>query len=75
MGFFGKKKTSGVPVVDKDKFEPALRCSICTGEQVFVAVDRQTGAMNELMLIRGPRELDEVCAANGISADEIRRIY
>lgn len=75
MGLFSKKKNADIPVVDQERYEPALRCSICTGEQVFVAVDRQNGEMHELMLIRSPGVLEEVCRANGISAEEIRRIY
>ncbi len=75
MGLFSRKKRADVPVIDQERYEPALRCSICTGEQVLVAVDRQSGDMHELMLIRSPDELEDVCAANGITSDELRRIY
>ena len=75
MGLFGRKKNKEYPVVDQAQFEPALRCSICTGEQVFVAVDRQNGEVTELMLIRSPGELEAVCSANGLDPQNIRKIY
>ena len=75
MGLFGRKKKPDYPVIDLGRYEPALRCSICTGEQVLVAVDRQNGKMHELMLIRSPGELEAVCEANGIAAEDLRKIY
>ena len=74
MGWF-KKKKDAVPQIDPARFEPVLRASICTGEQVLCLRDRQTGAMHELMLIRSMADLEEVCAANGIDADTVRKVY
>ena len=37
---------------------PVLRCSICNGEQVAGLKDRQTGAFEEIMLIRNAHDLD-----------------
>ena len=70
-----KKKRNDIPHVDSDVSEPVLRCSICTGEQVLCARDRQTGQLTELMLIRIPSDLDEFCEANAINADDVRKIY
>ena len=53
--FFSKKKPSASydPAVQR----PALRCSICTGEQVagFISPD---GHFEDVQLIRTPQELD-----------------
>lgn len=74
MGLF-KKKKSDMPKIDLEKHEPVLRASICTGEQVLCLRDRQTGAMHELMLIRTMADLEAVCAANGIVADAVQKVY
>ena len=74
MGIFSRKKTA-YPVFPKGDYEPVLRCSICTGEQVLCSKDRQTGEMTELMLIRNPSDLFAFCEANGISAEDVQKIY
>ena len=74
MGLFGKKK-SDYPVFSPEKYEPALRCSICTGEQVFCIIDRETGKKQELMLIKSPSDLAEICKINGIDPETVQRIY
>ena len=73
MGIFGRKK-AGMPVIPEG-CEPVLRCSICTGEQTLGYMDAESGQMKELMLIRSPGELAEVCHANGIDPESVRRIY
>ncbi len=74
MSFF-KKKNKDIPHVSLEQSIPVIRCSICTGEQVLCSKDRQTGKMTELMLIRNPSELFEFCEANGISAEDVQKIY
>ena len=74
MSLFRKKKKDQ-PAIDPVRQEPVLRCSICTGEPVFCVRDRETGAVHELMLIRSGAELDEVCLANGIDPDSVKKIY
>ncbi len=75
MGIFGKKKSANIPVIPKDGGEPVLRCSICTGEQVLcLQVDGST-ELREIMLIRSPGELEEVCRANGLDPQTIRKVY
>ena len=73
MGIFGRKKAV-MPVIPEG-CEPVLRCSICTGEQTLGYMDAESGQMKELMLIRNPGELAEVCHANGIDPESVRRIY
>ena len=54
---FGRKKKKGT--YDKENQQPMIRCSICTGEQVAGFKDRRTGGFQEIMLIRGDRDLKE----------------
>ena len=69
--FSGKKKAPAAP---KHEGTPAIRCSICTGEQVAGFRDGQTGRFEEVMLIRSPADLEEFKAKYGISG-EIEKIY
>ena len=55
---FGKKKTLEIIQYNKEKKMPVLRCSICNGEQVAGLKDRQTGAFEEIMLVRNAHDLD-----------------
>ncbi|MBR0456260.1 MAG: aspartate dehydrogenase [Firmicutes bacterium] len=70
-----KKKNKDIPHISLEQSKPVLRCSICTGEQVLCSKDRQTGEMTELMLIRNPSDLFEFCEANGISTEDVQKIY
>jgi len=74
MGLFGKKKKDYPAMPDGD-YDPVLRCSICTGEQVLCARERTTGKLLEIMLVKSPAELDAFCAANSISKEQIEKIY
>lgn len=73
MGLFSKKKSEypGIP----EGCEPVLRCSICTGEQTLCARDIENGKLHELMLIRRPEQLEGFCAENGISPENMIKIY
>ena len=66
MELFRRKKKGRYPEIQTDRYEPVLRCSICTGEQVLCSKDRKTGQLTELMLIRKPSDLFDFCNANGI---------
>ena len=44
-------------------------------EQVLCAKEVRTGKLLELMLIKTPVQLEGFCAANGISPEEIERVY
>ena len=74
MGLFGKKK-SEYPKFPEGDYEPVLRCSICTGEQVLCARERVTGRLVELMLVRSPAQLEGVCAGTGMDPEDIAKIY
>ena len=73
MGLFSKKKTEYPKI--PEGCEPVLRCSICTGEQTLCAKERDTGKLHELMLIRNPSDLEGFCAANGLAANDIQKVY
>lgn len=75
MSLFNKHKSKDIPHFSLEKDEPVIRCSICTGEQVLCARNRQTGQLTEMMLIRKPSDLFEFCEENGISADDVKKIY
>ena len=72
MGLFSRKKET--PQFPPEQYEPVLRCSICTGEQVACMRERETGKLRELMLIRTEADLDAFRRSYGVSG-EIRRIY
>lgn len=74
MSLFRKKE---MPVMsyDRETQEPALRCSICTGEQVAGFRDRKTGDFTEIMLIRTPADLEAFRKQYGIEETELKRIY
>ena len=69
------KKNKDIPHISLEQSVPVLRCSICTGEQVLCSKDRKTGQLTELMLIRKPSDLFDFCNANGISAEDVQKIY
>lgn len=74
MSWFRKEKPR-IPDYPADRFEPVIRCSICTGEQVACVRERTTGKLHELMLLRDTEDLETFCARYGFRAEEIRRIY
>ena len=74
MGFplFGRKHTK--PALQGYDGEPAIRCSICTGEQVAGFRNRETGHFEEVMLLRSPEDLDRFRKKYGIEG-EIAKFY
>jgi hypothetical protein len=75
MGLFSRKKEKTLPKIRLEKYEPVLRCSICSGEQVLCLRDREDGSIHELMLIHSFGELQEICEANGVDPEAVRKIY
>ena len=73
--FGRRKKEDRWPDYPTENFEPVIRCSICTGEQVACMRERQSGRLHELMLIRDAEDLAAFCRRTGVNADAIRRIY
>ena len=73
MSLFRKKE---MPVMsyDRETQEPALRCSICTAEQVAGFRNRKTGHFEEVALIRKEQDLEEFWRRYGIDG-EIPKFY
>ena len=72
---FDRKKETTIPVIQKDKYELVLRCSICSGEQILCMRDREDGSLHELTLIRSFSDLQEICKANQIDPESVKKIY
>ena len=69
-----RKRNTPIYSYDPGKKEPALRCSICTGEQVAGFWDLETRRFEEVMLVRDDADLQAFCRMYGIS-EELRKIY
>ena len=59
---------------DKEKVKPAIRCSICNGEQVAGFLNKRSGAFEEIALIRSPKDLDQFKKMYGIT-EEVEKFY
>lgn len=73
--FGWKKKEPAPPAYPPEEYEPVIRSSICTGEKVACMRNRQTGRMQEVMLIRTQEDLDSFCRQYGLSPDRIKTVY
>lgn len=74
MSIFRKQKQAA-PAFSLEEYEPVLRCSICTGEQVACMQNRASGQLREIMLIRSPADLEEFCRTYQVPAESIRKSY
>ncbi len=72
MGLFKKKIT--VQSYDRENKKPVIRASICTGEQVAGFKDIHTGKIEEVMLIKGPADLERFKEMYGIE-EKITKEY
>ncbi len=72
MNLFKKRNT--IKTYDRNRKEPVIKCSICTGEQVAGFRDIHTGIFEEDMLIRNDNDLKEFRNRYGI-VEELKRIY
>jgi len=71
---FFKRKQSIKGSYDREHKKPAIRASICTGEQVGGFKDLSTGAFEEVMLIRDTADLLVFKERYGIEGD-IEKFY
>ena len=69
-----KKKPTPLKHYDPARQRPALRCSICTGEQVAGFKNLSDGKFEEVMLIRNESDLQAFREQYGITGD-IEKIY
>lgn len=70
--FRRKAKADGY---DRENLKPAIRVSICTGEQVAGFRNIYTGKFSEAMLIRDSRDLAEFRKQYGLSDEELEKEY
>lgn len=70
---FGKKKKMAAAEYDKENWKPALKCSICNGEQVAGFQNIHTGEFKEEVLIRNEQELEAFMKKYGIA--KMDKIY
>ena len=59
---------------DREKTKPAIRCSICTGEQVAGFLNKRSGKFEEIALIRRPEDLEDFKKTYGITG-EVEKFY
>lgn len=69
-----RRKSKARLSYDRESKAPAIRASICTGEQVAGFRDLKTGAFEEIMLIRDASDLAEFRERYGITG-EIEKKY
>lgn len=72
--FHRKKKPIQLKTYDPALKRPALRCSICTGEQVAGFKNLSDGKFEEVMLIRDESDLKAFREQYGIT-EGIEKIY
>lgn len=70
---FGRRKQQNISPYDKTGKIPVIRSSICTGEQVAGFKDTVSGKFEELMLIRGEKDLAEFLSRYQVEESEIKR--
>ena len=74
MALFTKKtKEAPKPPYDPAVEEAAIRCSICTGEQVAGFRNKTTGHFREVSLIKTPKDLEKFQKDYGVS--ECKKIF
>jgi hypothetical protein len=75
MGLFSSKSVKKVsaPPFDPAAEEPAIRCSICTGEQVAGFRSKRTGQFREVTLIRTPKDLEGFKKDFGV--EDLKKIF
>jgi len=71
---FRKRASVSAKTYDPTIRKPVIRCSICTGEQVAGFRRLDTGAFEEIMLLRGAEDLRQFREIYGIT-EEIEKIY
>lgn len=72
--FLKKRNTITSKTYDPALRRPALRCSICTGEQVAGFKNLSDGKFEEVMLIRNEADLQAFREQYGITGN-IEKIY
>lgn len=72
---FSRRKKQEIRSYDRERKEPVIRSSICTGERVAGFKDKETGKFEDVLLLRTEADLDCFCEMYGIEKKEIRTFY
>ena len=76
MFFRGKKRPAPDKIIyNPSAMSPAIRASICTGEQTAGFISRETGAFTGVMLINSPEDRKRFCKESGIKDADSKTIY
>ena len=73
FAFFPRKKNK--PAIQNHPGIPAIRCSICTGEQVAGFRNPETGKFEEYAAVHSDADLEAFLSEYGLKKDELRTIY
>ena len=68
------KKRSVSVTYDRERYQPAVKTSICTGERVAGLIEKDTRKFHDIRLIRSDKELAAFCREYGVTEDELKRI-
>lgn len=74
MSWFARKKKQTI-AIDLEVFEPAIRCSICTGEKVAGFRNKEDGTFQEVMLIQSQKDLQSFIETYGLQGVKIKEFY
>lgn len=74
MGIFSKRKEK-VMSYDRSRLAPAIRKSICTGEETFGFIDIRDGHFTDIQLLRNGQEKAEVFRQWTVDPDEVKILY
>lgn len=72
---FGRRKKQEQQSFDREKKEPVIRSSICTGEKVAGFRDKGNGKFEDILLLKTETDLNRFCELYGIEKSEIKTIY
>lgn len=72
---FGRRKKQELRSYDRERKEPVIRSSICTGEKVAGFKDKETGKFEDILLLKTEEDLDKFCEMYGIEKNIIKTIY
>ena len=75
MSLFASKSSKKIsaPAFDPAAEEAAIRCSVCTGEQVAGFRDKKTGHFREVLLIKTTKDLEKFKKDYGV--DNVKKIF
>lgn len=69
-----KKKTLQMPF-DRERQIPVIRASICTGEQVACFKDKNTGQLEEVMLVNNQIDLNCFLEMYNLRPEDVKKEY